>query len=390
MIEFKGECGHTIRAKDGDEGKVVRCSYCGREAQVPTSDENELDFLFSELGSAEAGEARGRKPARVKKRPPGGIGPESTRGGFNPFAVAVKMGYGAIIIIVLIVAAKKAHQYLGPMLDRQSSSGQRNSARAADQGEEPAGRPGEPRRGYVCGKLSRRSGILVTAVPADALVRYRELSDRQDLSEVSLFGDPDPQIKEGRAPVTIDHKGSTLSEWEVAVAVPDYDAQLRRYPGYDDLRRRLRDDREGALDNADAYFLPDGAIRLSLVKEPQRPMLLVRTYRVAVTGAHWVLVTALFLPDQPLEQNMPYLPRKRCFGFDEDLAREELGWFEVPADQGQLIIDALQRIGSVTYQDLEDEYLKFSVALPEGTFVGERYTGPLPPGGSPRRGRKSR
>ena len=35
MIEFKAECGHTIRAKDEDVGKVVRCAYCGREAQVP-------------------------------------------------------------------------------------------------------------------------------------------------------------------------------------------------------------------------------------------------------------------------------------------------------------------------------------------------------------------
>jgi translation initiation factor IF-2 len=35
MIEFKAECGHTVRAKNEDAGQAVRCSYCGKAAKVP-------------------------------------------------------------------------------------------------------------------------------------------------------------------------------------------------------------------------------------------------------------------------------------------------------------------------------------------------------------------
>ena len=105
MIEFKAECGHTIRARDEDEGKVVRCSYCGRETQVPISEPDDLDSLFSEVESSE-GTAAGA-PSRKQKRAMQQTGPavrtERPALSFNPFAVAMKMAYGAAIIIVLIV-----------------------------------------------------------------------------------------------------------------------------------------------------------------------------------------------------------------------------------------------------------------------------------------------
>ena len=49
MIEFKAECGHTVRARDEDAGGVIRCSYCGRNAKVPDNLDSDLDFLFQDL-----------------------------------------------------------------------------------------------------------------------------------------------------------------------------------------------------------------------------------------------------------------------------------------------------------------------------------------------------
>ena len=108
MIEFKAECGHTIRAKDEDEGKVVRCSYCGREAQVPQNDADDLDFMFADLESAgsKATTSPSRKTRRAMKRRPKVMRSEEGEGGFNPFAVTLKMIYAALIIIVIIVAVR--------------------------------------------------------------------------------------------------------------------------------------------------------------------------------------------------------------------------------------------------------------------------------------------
>ena len=95
MIEFKGECGHTIRAKDDDAGKVVRCSYCGKEAQVP-EEEDELDFLLTEVertGDFDPPKSR----RRAKPRPSAAAGPPiRPKSDFNPFGVALKMCYAAL------------------------------------------------------------------------------------------------------------------------------------------------------------------------------------------------------------------------------------------------------------------------------------------------------
>ena len=103
MIEFKAECGHTVRAKDEDAGGLVRCSYCGRPANVPEDAGDDLDFLFSDIEQPEASAIkRKRKRARAKllaKR-------QRRPGEFNPFAVILRLCYGALLIIIVIVVGR--------------------------------------------------------------------------------------------------------------------------------------------------------------------------------------------------------------------------------------------------------------------------------------------
>ena len=103
MIEFKAECGHTVRARDEDAGGVVRCSYCGKPANVPEETGDELDFLFNDIDQPDelprSRRKRGRKKARTKRaRAPGA---------FNPFAVVLKLCYAALLIAIVIFVGRK-------------------------------------------------------------------------------------------------------------------------------------------------------------------------------------------------------------------------------------------------------------------------------------------
>ncbi len=72
MIEFKADCGHTVRARDEDGGGVVRCSYCGKPAPVPENNADDLDFLFTDVEQdgtdGKPGKKRRGRTARAPKR----------------------------------------------------------------------------------------------------------------------------------------------------------------------------------------------------------------------------------------------------------------------------------------------------------------------------------
>ena len=112
MIEFKADCGHTIRAKDEDEGKVVGCAYGGREMQVPVNEPDDLDSLFAEVEASEsqAGGTVSRKTRRAMQRKALGVSAQRSGAGFNPFAVALKMAYAAGILIVMILVGRYLYQ----------------------------------------------------------------------------------------------------------------------------------------------------------------------------------------------------------------------------------------------------------------------------------------
>ena len=113
MIEFKAECGHTVRARDEDAGSVVRCSYCGRPANVPDEAGDELDFLFNDV--EQPAEESGRRK-RGKRIPGGGVfAKKRGKGEFNPFPIVLRLCYAALLIIIVIFVGR---MYVLPLIHR--------------------------------------------------------------------------------------------------------------------------------------------------------------------------------------------------------------------------------------------------------------------------------
>ena len=172
MIEFKAECGHTIRAKDQDAGNLVRCSYCGKTSSVPEQTGDALEFLFDEEveraveeGAASADKAR-RRPKRPKrKRKPSD---------FNPFAFCLKLGYiAALIIIVVIVGQKFILPAFGPNRGGQAGSDGPTVGQPATRKPGPGGQPSTPNRGGLnLPPLDGRSGLYVASTPATTRISY--------------------------------------------------------------------------------------------------------------------------------------------------------------------------------------------------------------------------
>ena len=365
MIEFKAECGHTIRAKDEDEGKVVRCSYCGREAQVPADDQSELDYLFSELEASEA-EAKGAPPRTVRRgrRPAGTIGTGRADTGFNPFSLVLKMGYSAAIIIVLILVSKSAYQYWTS--PGRSGDPDRPLVERTER-DSPKQRHGG-KRGLLATKLAtKKGGIYVSSVPSGALVRVRLKGSGE---AVEVFRDPEAQQCTADTALSLDP-----GRYEVAVAVKINDASLRKYPDYVAFRRKI--DAGGGPAVLDAYFLPDGAQEVTTVELPNRPILLLRKYDCEVIGKDWSPLVALFLPDRPLADVIRFLPRKQSYGFEDADVEWELDYYGVRQSDRKYIIDALHRVGMVMYRGRDGStYRCFAIHMLDGSVTAREYKDP--------------
>lgn len=366
MIEFKGECGHTIRAKDDDAGKVVRCSYCGREAQVP-EEEDELDFLLTEVertGDFDPPRTKRRaKPRPVGVPPP----PIRSRREFNPFSVALKMCYAALIITVLIVVGKGVYKQVvvGP-----SPSGKEAAVKPSqDAGAAPAPAPGvrdTPARGLLATRLNlNQNGIYVASVPRGAEVYVR---DAGRTSSNPLWKEHSYRCQAGEAGAALE---MGAGNYDVAVTLQLTDPGLRNLPGYTELREAIEDptDKNPADEKLARYFIPHGQKSVSLGTLSDQSRIIVMHYNVDVDQKSWTPCTALFLPaETPLSDLMNYLPKGAAFGFDEDTVRGELSIKKVPGEEQKFIVDALHQVGMIPYRkDARSPYQLFFIRLVEGT-----------------------
>jgi hypothetical protein len=369
MIEFKAECGHTVRAKDEDAGGVVRCSYCGRNAGVPDSHEDDLEFLFRDTGedsTSRPGIPRTRKRRFFNKR-------ARTSGQFDPYALIIKMCYAAALISIVIVVGSK---FVLPLFEDGGLS-IRGSKRAKSPVEpSPSGgrrKPTQRRRGGLIDVDP--VGMYVGSVPPQALVYLVEESAAPSHGRILGVPGATASIANGNALRLQD--GSYAVEVVLPTHYPSLnDVSLPSYEDYLTLRRSIEtaSDQERAL-LLDEYFLPDEALRV-FIDQVDEVYYIVRQYRnVRVRDSRSKGVRALFLPRirKPGSDSFSiaqlvadYLPGGKKYVFDDDHVRVELRFAKVPSQDRQIIVDALERIGVMPYVTPDGRTRLFKIDIHDG------------------------
>lgn len=377
MIEFAAECGHTIRARDDDAGRLVRCTYCGRDAKVPDEQVDDLDLLLREVQQAE-GAAEASSPRRRRKHAKGssrfGLGRKG-RGQFNPFALVFKLCWWAGLVIVVVVVTQKV---VLPLINARDSGPSTSQPRATRPTDESSGRgSGRPSRddGQGLNALRGSSGLYVSSVPDSGEVFWISASEAprregrintESRCQRAKAGDVLGQAKSGT--------------YVVEVAIPWNDPRLVGYPEYTQFRRTIDGSSEqSAAVAADQYFLPDGASNVLVEKTTWGQIYLIRQYRdVEVRDGRWTAVHSLFLPNLTdadsgllaVDKIMRWLPTETKYSFDQQHVRNELNYYGVPESDQQYVLDALRRIGVLPYVTPADGRTRlFSIDIDNGTFA---------------------
>lgn len=375
MIEFKADCGHTIRAKDQDAGKVVRCSYCGRTATVPDEGgENDgLEFLLSEVERAsEEGAAVASVPRRRKRRSSLLGAKRAGRREFDPFGFSLKLIYFAALIIVVYVVSKK---FVWPLITQETPVG---SASVRTEESTPAIEdlpqidPSLPERPGLLA-LKGDSGMYVDAAPRSASVYYTPTDGHYPLGK--SITDAEERSRPQQPGIQLNN---VQGDYIVEVAINWNDPAFTNYPDYWQFREDIENcsdkDCEQALEE---YFIPDGADAV-FIDRSREQIRIVRQYKnVLVRDGQWTAVRALFLPriDKPdgrgfsIERLLPFLPADRAYNFNKDHVRRELEYYRVPVDDQTFIIDALERIGVIPYGTPHKGMRLFKIRVDSDAFV---------------------
>ncbi len=376
MIEFKAECGHTVRAKDQDGGKVVRCSYCGKAANVPETVATAgggMDFLLSEINetqdaAAATAVAPRRKRSLFSRRP-------RREGEFDPFAFTLKLVYAAALVTVVFLVGK---MFVMPMIQgsapRPTDPGPYEPVQLGTGGattRRPSRPAAGPSRTAGLRTLTEDGGLFVSAVPASAEIYFLPQDGAPRFGQ--RFAD--------RKGCSVAYSGASLTDLEdgpyvIEVVYKWTDGSLNGYPGFRELREAIRDADSAKREQLMAeYFLPDEA-SAEFVDQTEDQTYLVRQYAVDVRAGRWASVRAVFLPRiRPtggtgfsIGPVVRYLPDERPYEFDDALVRRELDFYRVPVNDRQYIVDMLRAIGVAPYTTPEGRTQMFKIAVEDGTF----------------------
>jgi len=374
MIEFKGDCGHLIRARDEDAGKLVRCSYCGREAVVArpvrADDPSALLDEVEQTGVIDSDATRAqrrshRQKARADKRLAAGKSAE-----VDPFAVILKMTYVAIILVIGAVAWKYVPPLYQELAGRQATpapTGLVDGTALPAATREPARTPSpvSQKRGLVGVSLDvHPDGAYVASVPTQGLVLHVPECGNVDAVFDKVEGRSELQ---SNALVKL-----TPGRHTIAVAVKINEPALMRMPGYPDLRRALESssNKQDAAKRLGAWLLPDNDVAQRLVRIGKYTYI-ARVYEVEVNNT-WVGITALFVPRAPLSEVVRYLPPDRNYAFESADVERELGFYEVPAGDRIVLMDVLARVGRISYRSGENErYRVYQIDPVDGAVTTE-------------------
>ncbi len=366
MIEFKGECGHTIRARDEDSGKIVRCSYCGKEALVTRQAQDDLDVLFDQVeqtGSYDAqatrvGQKSHKAQARQKKRLAAGKPAQA----FDPFDIAMKMTYVAVVIILIVVGMKYVPGLYQNLTGEPETPKQTHKANAAPTNNNPAH---SRRKGLLTETLnSQQEGVYVSSVPSGAGIYHLPKTSVHG----SILEDPmaNKNIRTNRA------LRLNPGKHTIAVAIRINDAELMGLTGYKDLRTKIEEnasDRDQAIRN---YFMPDGSIH-TRVEKLRGTLHLVRVFECEVDSQTWESTTAIFLPKETSPEKMMTLLRgENQFGIEDVEVDRELRFYGVTGADLSYVEDVLKRIGVAPYRGEDGTYRLFRIDPATGTIISRK------------------
>ena len=374
MIEFKAECGHTVRARDEDGGGVVRCSYCGKPANVPEGSGDDLDFLFNDV------EQDANEPKRAKRRRGKSKRAAKGKGGpgeFNPFAVVLRLCYVALLIIIVLVVGQ---WFVIPLFQEGGVSDRTSGPDDSDRGiVDASGRTRKPRKPRI---LEARPGTLYAgSTPAGARIFCIKVNEAP----------PEGRIHRVRNVTTCANEickpPRGYGVFVVEVAIPVRDSQLRLFPGFNKFRRKLRDtSKEKERQRmAEEYFIPDGSV--VLVDRVGGQEYIVRQYRQERLKDRATAVRALFLPRIPKASGRGYsidalikdafIPEGNAHEFDvADVSDELKSFFNIEQPERDAIVEALRRIGVISYVTPDGRTNLFEIDVENGMLGDKVITDP--------------
>jgi len=381
MIEFKAECGHTVRAKDDDAGGVVRCSYCGKEAAVPDERADDFDFLFQDIQQESEGGSRKRR----RRRPSAGLWRSAKSGkGVDPFAVILKLCYAAALITVVIVVGR---EYIIPLIQQGGPSSKVTQTTKAPAGEngvtthrhERRGSPGKANGGKGLIGNGRIKGLYVDSTPPGALGFVLSTDRAPDSGRIN-------RIKGCIAFRVGDSSNTNCARlkdgtYVVEVALPWNYRGLKDLPRYRDFRRSIEDAGDSERRRlVQRYFLPDESEANSdvFIDQTDDQIYIVRQYRgVEVRNNRSRGVLALFLPRvlkddgksiAVEELTTRYIPSGDRFAFEEEDVKEELDYHGVAPEDRPFVLSALRQIGAIPYVTPDGRTRLFRIDIHDGVF----------------------
>lgn len=374
MIEFKADCGHTVRAKDSDAGGTVRCSYCGKPATVPDACNDDLDSLFGDVEQQESrlsprSQRKRERAARSARRGP-------ATASFNPFPIVLRMVYAAILISIVFFVGKK---YVLPLFaeggfsDRTEQQVQRTTRKQ--------------RRGSTATTSSSRNGLIDNRDPVGLYIGSTPPRATVYCIEESL-APRRGRIPEGAGCTRTQANGDRLrltdGIYVVDVVLPWSDARLNdssrpHFENYRTFRHAIEDasddDRARLLEE---YFIPDEAAEVFIDVTDEQTYIVRRYRNVQVRNKRSRGVRALFLPrigpsDEPGFALAPlvshYIPKTKAYAFDEANVRRELDFRNVPVSERLFIVQALSRIGIIPYVTPDGTTRLFKIGIDDGTLA---------------------
>lgn len=368
MIEFKAECGHTVRARDEDAGGVVRCSYCGRNAAVPETRGDDLDFLLRDVEQSIAASVPSRRRFSLFRR-------RATRPTtFDPFTIVIRMCYAAVLVIVVFVVVR---MFVVPLF-QEGGLARRLSGRTATpvtRDEAPARRPSVSQIGLVG---VAPNGLYVATTPPGASVFVVEESKaplRGRISDVTGC----LQFRANADPLRLPD-----GVFVVEVALPWNDPRLNdmSLPYYSEYRAfRRAVEKAGEQERIrlmEDYFVPDEASS-AFIQQTAEQIYLVRQFRgVEVRGGKSEGVRALYLPRLSTSEAGGFsigqlllhaIPKQPAYSFSENHVKTELDYYGVPRPDWDVIIDALRRVGVVPYLTPDGRTRLFKIGIYDGVFA---------------------